>query len=65
MLLQGDMWAAGVGDDHPATVALLAGLRSAQDEPAGWNAAVLPALDFRHVTVDSPTALRIELRQVA
>ena len=65
VLLQGDMWAAGVGDDHPATVALLAGLRSAQDEPAGWNAAVLPALDFRHVTVDSPTALRIELRQVA
>ena len=44
VLLQGDMWAAGVGDDHPATAALLAGLRSAQDEPAGWNAAVLPAL---------------------
>jgi hypothetical protein len=65
VLLQGDMWAAGVGDDHPATAALLAGLRSAQDEPAGWNAAVLPALDFRHVTVVSPTALRIALRQVA
>ena len=65
VLLQGDMWAAGVGDDHPATAALLAGLRSAQDEPAGWNAAVLPALDFRRVTVVNSTALCIALRHVA
>ena len=58
------MWAAGVGDDHLATAALLRGCaRRRTSRPAGTP--VLPALDFRHVTVVNSTALRIALRQVA
>ena len=63
--LRGDTWARGVGDDTPATRALLAGLRSGQGEPYGWNAAVLPRLDSRAVRRISDTAIQIELRQAA
>jgi len=40
-----DGWVAGVAaGEAPLREALARGVRSAQDEPNGWNAVVLPAL---------------------
>ena len=39
-----DGWVAGVAADQSLRSALAGGVRSAQDEPNGWNAVVLPAL---------------------
>ena len=44
IVLQGGAWLPTVGLDGEATTALIAGLRSAQGEPGGWNAAVQPLL---------------------
>ena len=63
--LRGDSFVHSVGDDSEATAALLAGFRSAQAEPAGWNVVALRALDFNAVTRLSPTALRIDVPQCA
>ena len=39
-----DGWVAGVAADQALRNALAGGVRSAQEEPNGWNAVVLPAL---------------------
>ena len=47
MAITNDTFASLVGHRHivpDATRALLGGVRSAQSEPAGWNAIVVPAL---------------------
>ena len=61
--LEGDAWAPGVGGDTEATRALLAGIASAQDGAAGWNAVVQPALSPANVTVANGT-LHLALPQL-
>ena len=51
--------------DNPlATASLLAGVRSAQNEPAGWNAVVQPALVELNVQRLTPTRLTVTLPPV-
>ena len=54
-----------VGADDNATAHLLDGLRSAQQEPHGWNRVILPRLDFRAVTRLNDSTLSIRLPQAA
>ena len=62
-----DTYSAMVGHRHidpTATVALLEGVRSAQDEAAGWNAVVQPALVKLNVQRLTPTRLTVALPRV-
>ena len=62
-----DFFTAMVGHRHidpAATVTLLEGVRSAQSEPAGWNAVVLPALTKVNVERRTPTQLTVTLPRV-
>jgi hypothetical protein len=62
-----DFFTAMVGHRHidpAATVTLLEGVRSAQSEPAGWNAVVLPALTKVNVERRTPTRLTVTLPRV-
>lgn len=59
--LRGARWHADVGSNSAATTALLAGLASAEADPAGWNAVVTPLLDFNAVTRDGDKVVTITL----
>ena len=59
--LVGDAWAPSVGVPGAPTTALLGSLRSAQNEPQGWNNVVLPALTADNVERRSDTLVVITL----
>ena len=60
--LTGDVWDPAIGLGAGAhTQGFIAGLRSAQNEPAGWNAVVRPALNHAHLSRVSDTQLRVAL----
>ena len=60
--LADDTWSTELGTSEAATAPLLQAVRSLQDEPAGFNAAVKPALTWQNVSVPAGynrTELRI------
>ena len=60
--LTGDVWDPAIGLTAGAhTQGFIAGLASAQAEPAGWNAVVRPALSHAHLLRLSDTVLRVAL----
>jgi hypothetical protein len=59
--LLGDAWAPSVGAPGAPTTALLESLRSAQNEPWGWNNVVLPALTADNVERRSDTLVVVTL----
>ena len=65
MTLLEEEWAPEVGSDSAVSAALLATLSSAQNEPAGWNAVVRPALSHAHLLRLSDTVLELTLPQRA
>ena len=59
--LTNDTWDATIGADNAKTDALIAGIDSAQSEPAGWDAEVRANLDYNDVTRTSDTVVTITL----
>ena len=54
-----------MGTDASSTASLLRALRSQQQEQAGWNAVLLPALSFANVSRVNDTRLAIALPTLA
>ena len=50
LTLEGESWVPGIGVDAAVSEALERGFRSLQDEPAGFNAIIMPALVSRNAT---------------
>ena len=63
--ISGGTWAPGVGNDFRASRSLLAGIRSRQDGPSGWNAIVRDALQPRQLVRLSDSELLLVLPQSA
>ena len=59
--LTNDTWDATVGADNAVTTALIAGIDSAQGEPAGWDNVVKAGLTFTDVTRTSATVVTVTL----
>ena len=57
----GDDWQSSVGSEGEATLGLLAGLRSAQDEATGWNQIVAAALSAADVSAPVNGTVRVRL----
>ena len=62
MQLTDDEWDPALGvAAGPHTFGVIGGLRSAQDEPAGWNAVVQPKLYHAHLRRLSGTLLQVDV----
>ena len=59
--LHADTWQPDVGVEVGATLLLLSGLRSAQDETSGWNVIVLQTLDHTNIVRQSDFTLVLSL----